>query len=40
LADGGEQPGFVMADIDPDEVAAARHKVPSLSHDRLYAGFS
>lgn len=40
LADGGEEPGFVMAEVDPAEVVAARRKVPSLSHDRSYAGLS
>jgi predicted amidohydrolase len=39
VADGGEQPGFVIAEIDPAEVAAARRKIPSLSHDRAYAEF-
>ncbi|SBV91843.1 putative enzyme [uncultured Alphaproteobacteria bacterium] len=34
LADGGEGPGFVIADIDPSEVDAARGKVPSLAHGR------
>jgi len=37
LADAGEQPGYVIAEIDTDEVAEARRKVPSLSHDRPYA---
>jgi predicted amidohydrolase len=36
LADGGEQPGYIMAEIDPAEVAAARGKIPSLSHDRTF----
>ena len=34
LADGGEAPGFVIADIDPGEVDAARSKIPALTHDR------
>lgn len=34
LADGGEHTGFVIADIDPSEVDAARGKVPSLAHGR------
>ena len=38
LADAGDAPGFILADIDPAEVAAARQKVPSLSHDRPFAG--
>jgi predicted amidohydrolase len=36
LADGGEEPGFVMATIEVAEVAEARRKVPSLTHDRPY----
>ena len=34
LADGGEEPGIVVAEIDTDRIAAARGKIPSLSHDR------
>ena len=34
LADGGEEPGIVMAEIDPAAVAKARAMVPSLTHDR------
>jgi len=37
LADALEQPGWVMADIDPRKVEDARKKVPSLEHDRLFA---
>lgn len=37
LADGGEEPGFIMADIDTEQVAVARQKVPSLLHDRAFA---
>jgi predicted amidohydrolase len=36
LAEGGTEPGVVMADIDPAEVAAARGKVPSLQHGRRF----
>jgi predicted amidohydrolase len=36
LADGGEQPGFIMADVDPAEVRAARSQVPALVHDRAF----
>jgi predicted amidohydrolase len=36
LADAGEQPGYVMAQLDLDLVEDARGKVPSLSHDRLF----
>tara|TARA_R110002072_G_scaffold131388_1_gene270912 strand:+ start:11603 stop:12493 length:891 start_codon:yes stop_codon:yes gene_type:complete len=37
LADAGEEPGFVIADIDPAKVAQARAMVPALSHDRMFA---
>ena len=37
LADGGEEPGFVMAEIDMAKVAEARRQVPSLGHDREFA---
>jgi len=36
LADGGEGPGVVQATIELDQVAAARARIPSLSHDRDY----
>src|SRR5262249_12463760 len=36
LAEGGTEPGVVMAAIDPALVAAARAKVPSLSHGRRF----
>ena len=34
LADGGEEKGFVTAEIDPAKVAEARAKLPSLAHGR------
>jgi predicted amidohydrolase len=34
LADGGEDVGFITADIDLSKVARARRKIPSLTHDR------
>jgi predicted amidohydrolase len=34
LADGGEEPGFAMAEIDPARIDEARRMVPSLQHDR------
>ena len=37
LADGGEEPGIVTAEVDPARVAEVRGMVPSLSHDRDYA---
>ena len=36
LADGGVQPGFIMAEIDTDAVAEARGKIPALRHDRTF----
>ena len=36
LADGGEDQGFITADIDLDEVAAARRRIPSLKHDHSF----
>ena len=34
LADAGEEPGFVVADVDPARVDEARRMVPALTHDR------
>lgn len=36
LADGGAEPGVVMAEIDLAAVAQARHRIPSLLHDRPF----
>ena len=36
IADGGEGRGVVMAEIDLDDVAKARGKIPSLTHDRPF----
>ncbi len=36
LADGGEEPGIVYAEIDPARVAKIRGMMPSLEHDRPY----
>ncbi len=36
LAEGGTEPGVIIADIDPAEVTAARSKVPSLQHGRRF----
>jgi predicted amidohydrolase len=36
LAEGGIEPGVVMAEIDPAEVAAARSRIPSLQHGRRF----
>jgi predicted amidohydrolase len=36
IAEGGTEPGVILAEIDPAEVAAARAKVPSLQHGRRF----
>jgi predicted amidohydrolase len=36
IAEGGTEPGVIMAEIDPAAVAAARGKVPSLNHGRRF----
>jgi deaminated glutathione amidase len=36
LAEGGTEPGVIFAEIDPAEIAAARGRVPSLSHGRRF----
>jgi predicted amidohydrolase len=36
LAEGDTEPGVVLADIDPAEVAAARGRIPSLEHGRRF----
>ena len=36
LAEGGIEPGFIMARIDPAEVTKARGKIPSLQHGRRF----
>lgn len=38
LADAGEDEGFVVAEIDPQEVIKARRMIPALSHDRPISG--
>lgn len=37
LADGGEEVGFITADLDLSAVAEARRMIPSLTHDRPFA---
>ena len=37
LADGGEEPGVVMAEVDFSRIDKARGMVPALSHDRDFA---
>jgi deaminated glutathione amidase len=36
VAEGGTEPGVIMAEIDPAAVVAARSKVPSLNHGRRF----
>lgn len=36
LADGGESPGIVTADLDLSEIETTRKRIPSLTHDREY----
>jgi len=36
LADAGTEPGVIYADLDMAKVNDARHRVPSLTHDRAY----
>jgi len=36
LAESGEEPGIVVADIDPAKVTEARTRVPALTHDRPF----
>lgn len=36
LADGGDMPGVTSVDFDLAEVEAARRRVPSLTHDRIF----
>jgi predicted amidohydrolase len=38
LADGGDAPGLVLADLDLDAVGVARGKIPALFHDRQFGG--
>lgn len=37
LAEGGESPAIVYADIDPAAVARARGMIPSIEHDRAFS---
>jgi predicted amidohydrolase len=36
LAEGGSEPGLIMAEIDPAEVSKARGRIPSLEHGRRF----
>jgi deaminated glutathione amidase len=34
LAEAGEEPGIIAAEIDPAQVGAARQRIPALKHVR------
>jgi predicted amidohydrolase len=36
LAEGGTEPGVILAKIDPAEIAAVRGRIPSLQHGRRF----
>ncbi len=36
IAEAGDAPGVIVADIDPNKVAEARARVPALNHDRPF----
>ncbi len=38
LADGGSDPGVTIVDLDLDQVAEARARIPSLTHDLPFGG--
>lgn len=38
LADGGEDEGVILAEIDFAQLRAARAKIPAITHDRAFAG--
>lgn len=37
VADAGEEPGYIVADLDLTRVAQARQSIPTLRHDRDFA---
>lgn len=39
IAAAGEEPGYIIADIDPAKVAEIRRSLPSLNHDRDYSSW-
>jgi len=39
VADGGDEPGVVLADLDLNAVTEARRRIPSLKHDRAFKLF-
>ena len=36
LAEGGTEPGVILADVDPSQVATVRARIPSLQHGRRF----
>jgi predicted amidohydrolase len=36
LAEAGEEPAVILAEIDPARVAEARRMIPALGHDRVF----
>ena len=38
FAEGGTEPGVILADIDPALSRQARARIPSLQHDRAFTG--
>ena len=38
IADAGTEPGVTLVDLDLTEVAKARARIPSLTHDRAFTG--
>jgi len=36
LAEGGTEPGVILADVDPAQIAVARSRIPSLHHGRRF----
>lgn len=38
LVDGGSEPGVSFVTLDPEAVSRARARIPSLTHDRAFAG--
>ena len=37
LADGGDDVGYIIAEVDPAKVQEARQMVPALRHDRAFS---
>lgn len=37
IADGGDAPGIVMAEVDCTRISAVRAQIPSLEHDRTFS---